>query len=472
MKSLDEVRRVRQRLAGPVPDEGHDLFGLFDELLPLLDSPDVVMATEARQALEQEVCKGMTNKEQLLKCCAALSWYGQGVKGLEFLLVRLAQCVGQLEAARVRGEASDLVQAMSRAVEAVAESGRIAGHVVLLCRLLWAHGEKRAITDLLLDFAESQHGSISGADMQLVASVVGAELESGDGRVVHVALAAVRQGAGVGKLRTCVLSPNYALSLATGCITTALKQYCEKEDDAKLTLRGGAAVALLRHLLVRCGALNEQHLAEWLASTVQAVIEYCVRCPVQEERLAAWSLVETAHGKLTVSARMQSLADLLEKCPFDTVAALLIARIKNELAADTASWCSCCRERLFPHIFRVPKDASELSSRQDAVMAALNLLLFLTIRERQMQEADKAVVRELRKSYLGPLEQLLSARLTQARMPVSVEQQNKLMEQMEVQGVGAKQEWTEETLKTAQQKTLVADELTMSVIRRIESFVE
>jgi len=86
---------------------------------------------------------------------------------------------------------------------------------------------------------------------------------------------------------------------------------------------------------------------------------------------------------------------------------------------------------------------------------------------------QRVVVRQLRGAFLPPLESLLLARIAQAHLPTSVEQQNRLLDKMEVEGAApATSAWTEQSLKEAQDKTLVADELTVSVIRRIESFVE
>jgi hypothetical protein len=472
--NLERLDALRRRLT-EAPDEC-DLFETFDELLHLLDSPD---ASAARNVLEEVVCVRLLAKEQVLKCTAALSWYAEGTAGVGFLLERLAHCLGQLELRRARAEAEDVLRAANRALRELEGAGVLAPQVLALCRqLVPVVEEPGAVTSVVLEFVDTHWESVAEAERQQLAAFVGSFngpklVASGDGRLVWLLVEAVRHGAGMVLLRCCVLSALHCLTLASPCIVSALKEFAQNDGNARLQSRAKAGVELMSLLVRRCDGMTEQQLATTVAPVLEALIDYCVRCPVQEDRSAAWAVAEAALGRLATGARVQALAQLLESCPFGTVVALLIARVKNELAADWSGWWPACESRLFTFIFCVPRDSADLTSKHDAVMAALNLLLFVTIKERHLPEAHRAAVRQLRSSFLPPLEQLLVARIAQAHLPATAEQHNAMQSSVEVAGTApVAPEWTEQSLKEARDKTLVADELTMSVIRRIESFVE
>jgi hypothetical protein len=162
------------------------------------------------------------------------------------------------------------------------------------------------------------------------------------------------------------------------------------------------------------------------------------------------------------------------------VCSLVCTRVKNELLIkeNEETWWKYCAQEIFPAIYIPPKDGSDLSSRRDAIVAALNLLLFLTLKEKHWEEDRAVVIRNLRVDYLNPLEKLLVARMKQARLPVNVDDHNKMMAKMgdEVAGLeeegdgGEKREWTQESLEESTKKTLLADELVFSIVTRIREF--
>jgi hypothetical protein len=451
--------------------EKADLFSAFDRLLHLLDDDNPDLAFAARQVLVDAVCQSLSPKERVLKCGEALTWYSRGVGGISFLAGEALDALSSLSEDRARGEVCELLQSVAVAAFALKEGWvEVASELDALARLALQLDAERG-TEVVLQLMD-EHASLIARWTSLLESANPRLLRRGafDGRVVHLLLVVIEKGiAAHSLLRPHVFSPLHNLLLAAPVIGAAMSEFCGQPEDPKLLQRARVAFMLGKALVERCKGMavfELVHWHQWLKSLVLSLVDFSVRCPDQAERLLGWNLIELCLEHMSVETRGEAYGHLLENCPFATVVALVVGKLKGELVRDTSVWWPLCSSRLLWLAFRVPKNSSELSSRHDAIVAALNLLLFLAIRSgKQETRPEFSVVARARHEYLEPLERLLSARIAQAALPMDLDHQNKLMKTV------SEHQWTEDSLREAQQKTLVTDELCMSIIRRIESFL-
>jgi hypothetical protein len=447
-----------------------DLFGAFDQLLGLLDYDAIDLAFAARQVLVDVVCAGLSPKEQLLKCSEALVWYSQGSGGVGFLVDMAVFALSHSNVSRSRAEASNMLLSAGKAVFALGDSsGEVMQELDALVRFV-VELDIDLGTDAVLSLIELRPGeAVRWTELLARANRRLLQIGAHDGRVVFLLEAAVRCNVGSSLLRPCVLTPAHSLFLASPVIRATITELCNSAEDVAVLGRARVAMSLAEMLLERCksSVFSQFELADyhrWVKDFVQALIDFSVRSPVQGERLKGWKLIETCFERMSVVSRAEAFAFLIEQCPFATVVCLVIGKVKDELRSNGGVWWPLCEPRLFNAIFRIPKDASEMSSKHDVIVAGLNLVLFLTIRAKRDAVITHEMLLRVRQEYVQPLEKMVAHRVMQGNMPVDLEQQNKLMKTV------SDHQWTEESLKAEQQKTLVADELCMSIIRRIESY--
>ena len=464
--SIGQLDVLAHRLTTGEKDTA-DYFLLFDRLLHLLDHEDSEVAEKAQTLLETVICdKGLSKKEQLLKASEALTWYCEGPRGVTFLLITLTRSLDtDMSEARARAETANVVHGVTKAIAAAKfDTSLLASAMAPLCDVLLRFDASSSVLPMVLGYIENARLVNVEEFARIVAKWMRA-LELSDGRSVYL-LNAVTSTLGLGQhlLRCCVLSRVETLVRASQYSKVALTEFVADSESEALLFRATQAMLLLRRLIdpLALNCLTSEH--QWLVPLLQTVIDFCVRCPDQIERASAWAVVERTLSAMTEEMRASSLAQLLAS-PFGTVASLLCTRVKNELLANQEFWWPKCVENLFPLIFVVPSDDSELNARRDSILAAVNLLLFLTIRQKNMSPVEGQVISGYRRGFLAPLEKLLQARISQARLPKNVESHNEMLQKME-----PGKEWTQESLDAATRKMLVADELLYSAVERIRVF--
>lgn len=406
-----------------------EYWAVYDRLLHLLDHADERVRQKTSSLLLEVVCSlGLSSKERLLKACEALTWLPhENWHGTLFLLQEIGSCMS-----------SSSQRAAQEAVAAVKSKGlsllekqpkdrldQVVGNIVAIAEHC---GERELGASLLLDFAE--HCRIDFASSAMKNVVVSLEktlprmwpFRSSHGQVV-VALCGVLFHRLVGQslFPLCVLSHVHALSLGCACATSAWKDFCADAENPALLYRAQAATQLVDMLLSRFSEpMLAEHWAQWLGDCVRGIIDFCVRCPNSEARSEAWKVAEKVLDKLDVPGRGLALTQLSSSCPFGTVLALLCTRTKNEIVKLQKTdhwtyWWKLCVEELFPSLFRVPKDNSELVALHDTVMAGLNLMLFLVIRRKSMTSEEGKAVLGFFDSFKKPVEELLRTHLIQAK---------------------------------------------------------
>ncbi len=444
--------------------EGEDLFGAFGRLVDLLDEANFDVAFASRQVLVDVVCEELSSKEMLLACADAFS-KNRGFESVCFLL-QTARDALEKSSLGPR-EASSLLWTGARAVAACASTLReeeeekkkemLENTLALLQTALRLDAEQSL--ESALQMVDQHEDLFAQMWTPILSEEIGRSLlerGSHDGRVALLLAAVLERGGQRAPLllRPCVFAPAHSLRLSTPAICAAVRELCQDEKDSLALKRARRAVFGVGAQLIGRQSVELSHWHQWgVKSLLLALVDFSVRSPEQAERLKGWNLIELLLEKMSNECRTEALAHLLQHCPFTTVVALVIGKVKSAYLAGDAD----C-DQLLSLVFRLPKDASELSAQQEAIVAALNFLLLLAIRK-----SDR--VAHLRQEYLLPLERLLAARIAQAKLPMDLEQQNKLMKTV------SEHQWTEETLREAQKKTQVTDELCMSIIRRIEEYI-
>lgn len=504
----DRLKHLRERLqqSRELLDETH--WDLFDRLLHLLDSSDEGAAVVARDILERLVCgEALSPKEQLLKGCEALTWV-VGQNAICFVLGLVAR---SLKVVGNKRNAREVLEAMRRSVsiaggnaieeeeeeeegksrvkddEPDQDNGVDGGSEERVCEesvavLYAAHAagaDEIEVLDVLFQVWEwlriqSQETEGKAADLVERLSDRGDLLSDLEGRGVMAIEAAVRLGRGR-QLLPLVWTPEFALKNASECVRGSLKAYGEGHQDKskrkQLSFRASRAVALGKRLAERCGeerVVMSLESQRWMNALLKEVARHSGTHGSKDVRTATWQMCERLLDACDLNLRAYCLVELLNG-PLSSIAALACTRIKTDLlkSGKWRQWWPICVNQLFPVVYKPPKDAGELAGRHDVYSAALNVLLFLTIRSSQLAKDEADMIVDLRGRFIPPLEKVAREVIMQASQPVDLEAQNEQLAKMP----GAPK-WTEETLKTSMQRSLVAAQLLMSVIARIEDFAK
>jgi hypothetical protein len=291
-----------------------------------------------------------------------------------------------------------------------------------------------------------------------------------DPRAASVLCTVCETGAGQDLLPISVMHPAFAFSSCVAAFKSALGSIPAGEDGAPL---GDAMLFRIRRTLTCMANLQRrvppemygiEHDLEWSLRFVRSITDFCVRCSDQQSRSFAWKTLEDFLSvRLSIECRVECMGALLNSCPYAHVVGLLCTLTKSHILAmrgspNWAKWWALCKSKLLPPIFKLPQSGSEISSQRfDALMGALNLLLFLVV-----ARIEDALLDFLKSSFLTELRMMIRDEMERQRKGPDLKEQNDLL------GKLTTEQWTEDKLKEAAQRALLSLELMQSLVMRIE----
>ena len=469
---------------------------LFDQLLGFLDNDSEKERSLAHEAMAR-VCSFFSTKEIVLKSMASLSFCFKK-NCLSFLMKTLSSslvaykkvttsrdALGHLRGRLIKREEDFGAEDMDEDeddndVEDEMEQVRFeASALVSLCEALCTTGlDCKKVVCFALEVMEN-HRWLSLEDRQALTVFVAQKYGQDkllDGRFVHALYCLLKSGLGTALLPVHVLTAKSCLFKMHQCLVSAFQSFSEDAENERLKYRATTAAQIFLDMVARVqrpNNINEHDIQLWVSLLLRMVIEFCVRCEDQSFRSSCWrdgveKLLKTFNAKEKVYC-----VSLLLSCPYGTVTGLLCSFVKDEmdeaLREGGQRWrhlFQSCKNVLFVQLFKIPSNESQfLNSHRDAILAACNLLLFLTLRLKRMNAEEISYFRWITREYVSRLKHAIDRELKQLSLPIDLSEQNKMMKKM-----GQHELWTEKSLLESNEKKKTNLLLISSVINRIEEF--